>query len=265
MPHNILDTIVAHKRDEIQRRRERVPLEALQEMLSVPQSPVRNFRAALTGSNLAIIAEIKKASPSAGILKEDFDHVAIAKEYTRAKVDAISVLTDTRFFMGSCVYIQEVRAVAPVPVLRKDFILDTYQIYESRAYGADAVLLLSTLLSEAEVRTFRERAEALGMQALVECHTEAEIERALSSGATILGINNRDLKSFTIDIGTSIKLRPRIPTDHTVVSESGILEAADTHRIRAAGIDAILVGTSIMTATNMVAKIAELRAGTNGT
>ena len=259
MQHNLLDTIVFHKREELKKRKTELPLEHLQTQLSSSSSPSRDLRAAITKNNdLTIIAEIKRASPSAGIIKPNFNHVTIAQEYLHAGVEAISVLTDSHFFMGQLSFINEVKQVVGVPILRKDFIIDSYQVYESKRYGADAILLLAKILDDQKLQEYRELAQELDMQSLVECCNEREIQQALSSGAQIIGINNRNLETFDINLSTFAHLRALIPPELTVVSESGICTAQDALQMKQMGADAILVGTSIMAADDVQAKIREL-------
>ncbi len=260
MDSSLLDTIISHKREELENRKRAQPLPHLQEQLATDTAPTRNLKRAITSDqNLAIIAEIKRTSPSSGIIKPDFNHIYIAQEYARAKVNAISILTDQHFFMGKLSFINDVKQVAESPILQKDFVIDSYQIYESRLYGADAILLLAGILDSEQLAEYRELAEGLGLQCLVECHNEQHIDQALNSGATIIGINNRDLDTFGIDLSAFAHLRSLIPPGHTVISESGISSADDARQMKRAGADAILVGTSIMAADDIGAKINELR------
>ena len=260
MDSSLLDTIISHKKEELENRKRALPLSQIQEQLAAHSTPTRDLKASLTSNrNLAIIAEIKRTSPSSGIIKPDFNHVYIAQEYARANVEAISILTDLHFFMGQLSFINEVKEVADSPILQKDFIIDSYQIYESRLYGADAILLLAGVLGTEQLTEYQELAEELGIQCLVECHNEQEISQALSSGATIIGVNNRDLSTFDVDLNTFAHLRSQIPQDRLVISESGIFTAEEARQMKRAGADAILVGTSIMAADDIGAKIKELR------
>lgn len=258
----ILDEIVAAKRKEIERRRARISLNDFR-LRAEHAPPARDFAAALRGgATVALVAEIKPASPSRGDLRADADPVKIARVYAKHGAAAISVLTDRAFFKGDPNNLKAARVGADLPLLRKDFCLDEYQIYESRALQADALLLIVRLLDDAQLRAFRERAQALGMGALVEIHDELEIERALGSGATLLGINNRNLANFTVDLATTERLAPRIraarQSDVVIVSESGIFTRADVERTRDAGADAVLVGEALMRAKDMDGKVQEL-------
>lgn len=198
---------------------------------------------------VAIIAEVKKASPSAGVLCADFHPADIARDYAAGGAAAISVLTDAEFFQGSLAALREVVAAAPTPALRKEFIIDERQIHEARAAGADAILLIAALLDEATLRLFRREAEALGMEALVEIHDAEEMERAVASGATLIGINNRNLRDFRIDMALTLRLAPQLPAGTTIVCESGVETPDDLRRVRGV-VDAALIGTSLMKATD---------------
>ena len=254
----ILADIVGHKKRELKRRKEAVPLAAVKESIDPLQSP-RAFGKALTQSaDLALIAEIKKASPSGGRIRKDVDPVEIGRLYEDAGAAAVSVLTDERFFHGSLASVKQVKDAVSIPVLRKDFIIDPYQIYESRAFGADAVLLIVAVLSDDELRAFLSLCRELGLEALVEAHTELERDKALEAGADIIGINNRDLTTFAVDLSTTTRLASGMPEGMTCVSESGIKTRDDVERLREAGIDAVLVGTALMAAKDIGAKIKEL-------
>jgi indole-3-glycerol phosphate synthase len=238
----ILDTIAARKREEIAvlKRGGIRPPEAV-------QPPPRGFkRALLAAPGVAVIAEAKKASPSKGVIRPDFDPRAIALSYQQGGAHAMSVLTDVDFFQGSIDYIPLVRSAVDLPVLRKDFILDPIQIEEAAAYGADAILLIAALLDEAELRDLRQQTEERGMDVLTEVHDEAELDKTLAAGATLIGINNRNLKDFSMDLETTFRLKKLIPADISVVSESGISSRADMLRLKEAGITAALIGESLM-------------------
>jgi indole-3-glycerol phosphate synthase len=254
----ILDDIVSHKKQELERRKEVMPLAALKEGRVLIEKP-RPFREALTQStDVAPIAEIKEASPSAGMIRKDVDPVEIGRLYEGFGAAAISVLTDERFFHGSLASMKQVKEAVSIPVLRKDFIIDAYQIYESRALGADAVLLIAAILSNDKLRAFLSLSAELGLEALVEVHTESERDRALAAGAEVIGINNRDLTTFAVDLSTTIRLVSGVPEGITCVSESGIKTRDDVARLREAGVDALLVGTALMAAKDIGAKIKEL-------
>jgi indole-3-glycerol phosphate synthase len=255
----ILDMIVASKRYEIEENRARAPARELERRLD-QAPPVRDFRAALeTPGTVQVIAEVKKASPSAGVLRADFDPVAIARTYVRHGAAALSVLTDAPFFQGRLSYLTKVRAEVDRPLLRKDFILDAYQLLEARAAGADAVLLIAEILSDADMAGLLKAARELGMQALVEFHDTKNLGRALDSGAGLIGINNRNLRTFETRLEHSLELAGRCPADRCLVSESGIHCREDVLRLGEAGFRAVLVGETLMRAPDMGAKLNELR------
>src|SRR5262249_53099289 len=256
---NILDRIVAYKRQEIATTRNRMPDAELEKRLAAAP-PARDFRAALErGPGMAIIAEVKKASPSAGLLRADFDPVAIARVYEQNGAASISVLTDEPSFQGHLDYLKSIRAVVSRPLLRKDFILDRYQLLEARLVGADAVLLIAEILDEAALpRLLREAAE-LGMQALVELYDRANLPRVLDSGARLIGINNRDLHNFQTRLEHTLDLIADLPSEVCLVSESGIRTGGDIERLQAAGVHAVLIGETFMRSPDIGAKLRELR------
>jgi indole-3-glycerol phosphate synthase len=238
----ILDTIVARKREEVALLKRDGLQGPGQEV-----DPPRGFCRALTEfPGVAVIAEAKKASPSKGVIRPDFDPVAIAKAYQAGGAQAMSVLTDVDFFQGSITYIPLVRAAVALPVLRKDFIIDPLQIKEAALYGADAILLIAAILDASRLQAYREEAEAVGMDVLVEVHDEPELESALAAGSRLIGINNRNLNDFSVDLNTTFRLQKLIPSGIPVVSESGIATRADMQRLREAGITAALIGESLM-------------------
>tara|TARA_R100000789_G_scaffold100587_1_gene111878 strand:- start:17905 stop:18699 length:795 start_codon:yes stop_codon:yes gene_type:complete len=243
---NILDEIVAHKRGEIAAAKEKLPFEEL--VKQIPQAPpVRDFVTALRLSHpLGVIAEVKKASPSAGIIRDDFHPVEIAKTYAAHGAACISVLTDENFFQGHLDYLKAIRAAVDLPLLRKDFILDRYQIAEARAAGADCVLLIAECLEEAELRDLYQYTRELKMQALVELYDETNLERVLKLNPHIIGVNNRDLRTFETDLAHSIQIRKQVRDTILFVSESGIRSREDSERLIQSGINAILVGESLM-------------------
>ena len=254
----ILDTIVAHKREELRRDRERAPLQTLKSQIP-DLSPTRDFGATLAVPGAVhLIAEVKRKSPSKGIIREDFDPLEIAKTYAQNGASAISVLTDHRFFGGDLTYLSTICNAVDLPLLRKDFTIDEYHIYQARAAGADAILLIVAILSPEQLQGFIEIARRLHLAALVEVHTQAELEIALDVGAEIIGINNRDLKTFHTDIATSFHLRKSIPEDKIVVSESGIYTRKDVVKLGEAGMNAILVGESLMRSADIGGKVREL-------
>ena len=254
----ILDTIVAHKRIELEDDKRRMPLDTLKRKVrDLPAT--RDFRAALSARNcIHLVAEVKKKSPSKGIIREDFNPVGIARTYAENGASAISVLTDREFFAGELAYLSAIREAVTLPLLRKDFTIDPYHIYQARHAGADAILLIVSILTLAQLREFTEMARSLGLACLVEVHTEAELDLALTAGAEIVGINNRDLKTFHTDIATTFSLKTSIPSDKIVVSESGINTHSDVMKLQAAEINAILVGESLMRSPNIGAKVKEL-------
>jgi indole-3-glycerol phosphate synthase len=243
---SILDEIVASKRLEVATARRRMPLDEIEaRAASAPMA--RDFRAALEGPGpIQLIAEVKKASPSARVIRADFDPVAIARAYQEHGAACLSILTDAPYFQGHLSYLARVRASVAIPLLRKDFLIDEYQVVEARLAGADAILLIAEVLDDEALASLRERAAGLGMAALVEFHDPANLPRVLDSGADLVGINNRDLKSFETRLDHTLRLRDRIPPGVVLVSESGIRTRADVERLEAAGVSAILVGESLM-------------------
>jgi indole-3-glycerol phosphate synthase len=255
----ILDDIRDHKERELADRKGRRPLSDLVAACeSAP--PARGFGEALRRPGLQLIAEVKRRSPAKGDLAPDADAPRLAETYLSGGAAAVSVLTDEHFFSGADADLQAVRARVDGPLLRKDFVISTYQIYEACLLGADAVLLIVSMLTDEQLRTFLDTADALGMDALVETHTEDEVRRAVGLNAQIIGINNRDLSTFTVDLGTTERLRHLVPDPIVVVSESGISRREDVARVQAAGAKAILVGEALVTAPDARARIAELLA-----
>lgn len=238
---DILARIVDHKRAELARRDPNIESAASESIASR-----RDFERALTSRPAAIIAEIKKASPSKGVLAENFDPASIARAYESGGAAALSVLTDEKYFQGSFADLESARAASGIPVLRKDFTIDRYHVLEAAAHGADAILLIAAILSEREMRDFRELAEHYGMAALVEVHDEEELKTAIASGARVIGVNNRNLHTFDVDVDVSLRLVEKIPSGIIKVAESGIHTAADVARLRSAGYQAFLVGEHLM-------------------
>lgn len=256
----LLDQIVAAKREELERTRQLVPLSEL-EALAAGNQPPLDFASALRGNGVRLIAEVKRASPSKGPLRPDLDAVQLALAYARSGAAAISVLTEERHFQGKLPDLLSIsRALQGhgVPLLRKDFIFDAYQVYESRAFGADALLLIVAILSRDLLRELLGLSHDLAMQCLVEVHNESEVETAVSSGANIIGVNNRDLKTFAVDLATTGRLRPLVPSGRIVVSESGIRTRADVTMLGQWGVDAMLVGEALVTAGDVAGAIKEL-------
>lgn len=239
----ILDDIVAHKRMQIEKEKE---IKSIKEYsINSQHMPIRDFKKVLSKENISIISEIKKASPSKGIIKEDFDPVKIAKVYDEINIDAVSVLTEKQFFKGNDEYIEMVKKVNSKPILRKDFIIDEYQIFQAKAIGADAVLLIASIL-ENNIKKFYNLAKETGLQCLTEVHNERELDTALCAGCDIIGINNRDLRDFTVNLKTTEKLIKYIPKDTIVVSESGIKTPEDIKYLRSLGVNAVLIGETFM-------------------
>jgi indole-3-glycerol phosphate synthase len=253
----ILQKIVENKREEVARQKEILPLGELRQMLS-DRPPTCDFAGAIRSRGCAVIAEVKRSSPSKGRIREDFNPVEIAGIYEDNGASAISILTERKFFEGNAAYLPQIRKAVGLPLLRKDFIIDTYQINETRVLGADALLLIARLLEAGELRDFIGLASELGLAALVEVHNEADVEKAVSSGTRIVGINNRDLATFRTDLDVSIRLARRIPKGITVVSESGINCRGDVERLMSAGIHAVLVGESLMREKDIGKKLREL-------
>ena len=259
---SILDEIVAHKRTELEAFPEMtVTLQTLRVQMA-ERGGVRDFAGALArprAGDVGLIAEVKKASPSAGVIREDFDPVAIAREYEAAGASCLSVLTDEKFFQGSLEFLKQIRAAVDLPLLRKDFIIDERQIAEAIDWGADAVLLIAAILDDAQLGHFHALATAAGLAALVEVHDEDELDRALALKAPLIGVNNRNLKTFEVDLATTEELAARMDLRHTLlVSESGIHSRADVERLTACGARAVLVGESLMREDNIGAKVREL-------
>jgi indole-3-glycerol phosphate synthase len=255
---SVLDEILAHKRQEVAALRRTMPLDRVI-TAATAAPPARDFAQAIAGPPVRFIAEIKRASPARGAIRQDADPAGVARVYEAGGAAGISVLTDARYFNGSADDLRAVRAAVGLPVLRKDFIVDAYQVYEARALGADAVLLIAGTLLLAELAALVRLTAELGMTAVFEGHAEADIDQAVACGARVIGINNRDLKTLAVDLATTARLRPRIPPGIVVVSESGIETAADVRRVGAAGIDAILVGTALMAGPDPAARLRELR------
>jgi len=242
---DILARIVAKKRQELQRP---LPIEAWERQAEANRAGKRDFHAALAARTPAIIAEIKKASPSKGVLSHDFDPPRIARTYQQGGASALSVLTDGPFFQGSLEDMQAARASVKIPVIRKDFTIDSSHVLEAAAHGADAILLIAAILSEREIRDFAESAAGFGMASLVEVHNRAELDKAVAAGARIIGVNNRDLTTFEVTLETSLRLAEQIPAEALRVSESGIHNASHVATLRAAGFTAFLVGEHLMKA-----------------
>jgi indole-3-glycerol phosphate synthase len=257
-PDNVLARIVAHKQTEVAAAKAACPVEELQNRLAAAP-PVRDFVAALRAApGIGLIAEVKKASPSAGIIREDFDPVQIACAYEVAGASCLSVLTDEKFFQGHLDFLRAVRQAVGIPVLRKDFLIDPYQVLEARVAGADAVLLIAECLEDRQLRTLYEATISLGMTALIEIYEPANLDRILPLNPPLIGVNNRDLRSFVTDLDQTLRIQPRVPAGTLLVSESGIKSRADVDRLRSHGVGAILVGETLMRSADIGAAVREL-------
>ena len=252
-----LATIVRHVREQVERRRRQLPVAALRER-PLFHAPERSLARAVSGERRRIIAEVKKASPSKGIIRADFDAVAIAREYSSHGASAISVLTEEHFFQGSLDYLAQIRAAVDQPLLRKDFIIDPYQLFEAKSYGADAILLIAALLDTGVLRDLAGQAAELSLDVLVEVHNEIELQAALKSGAQLLGINNRDLRTFEVSLATTQSLAPLIPPGMPAVCESGIDSLEQIRCVEQWGIHVFLIGESLMRAPQPGEKLSEL-------
>lgn len=261
----ILDDIVMATKIRIEAQKKEIPIEELKKSIYLSNKEAFAFEKALASKSankehsMAFICEVKKASPSKGIISEDFPYLSIAKEYEDAEAAAISVLTEEDFFLGSPKYLKEISENVKIPTLRKDFIIDEYQIYQSKILGADAILLICSLLSLDILRDFLNICNSLGLSALVEAHTEFEIRRALAAGARIIGVNNRNLYTFQVDIQNSIRLRSLVPDDIIFVAESGIHTAEDVKALYEAGVDGVLIGETLMKCKDKGKLIKELK------
>ena len=260
----ILDDILAHKRQEVAAQKQRVDMDTLVANISASNDVPRGFMKALQArvaiGGTAVIAEVKKASPSMGVIRASFDPVAIAESYAAASATCLSVLTDEKYFQGSGRYLRLIRAAVGLPLLRKDFIVDEYQIVEARALGADAILLIVAALSDDELAAFTRLAHDLGLDVLVEVHDEAECERALKLPLRVIGVNNRNLHDFSVSLDTTRRIKAIVPPDYLVVSESGIHTRADIDALQADGVSAFLVGGALMQADDPGAALAALLA-----
>jgi len=263
----ILNKIVEYKRQEValaKRRRSLASLkEGISELEDQPRGFLRALRATADSGWTAVIAEVKKGSPSKGVIRENFDPLGIAETYQDNGAACLSVLTDEHFFMGHLLYLGKIREVVNLPLLRKDFICDPYQIYEARVAGADAILLIAAMLDADQLAEYNALSAELHLDVLLEVHDEVEVERALATGCKLIGINNRNLKTFVTDLATTERLLPLIPTDHFVVTESGLTCRADVLRLQRAGARGFLVGESLMREDDIGAKLRELQGATD--
>lgn len=255
----ILDQLVDHAYKRTRQAKQKVTLKEIrQQALMLPKGDF-SFEKALKTSELAFICECKKASPSKGTISFDFPYLEIAKKYEAAGVSCISVLTEPKWFLGSNEYLKEISKAVSLPCLRKDFIIDEYMIYEAKILGASAILLICSILSEQQIKKYIGICNQLGMSALVEVHNEAQIQMALNCNARIIGVNNRNLKDFTVDLNNSIKLRKLVPDDILFVAESGIATVEDIEKLQKVGVDAVLIGETLMKAENIKMSLAKLK------
>lgn len=258
----MLDEIVLKTKERLEEAKKNKSFDDLkEEVASLEINLDFPFEKALASEGLSIIAEVKKASPSKGLIAEEFDYLDIAKEYESAGVSAISVLTESYFFKGSNDYLKEIACEVNVPILRKDFTIDSYMIYEAKVIGASAVLLIVSILSDDELKSYLEIADSLGLSAIVETHDEEEIKRALDARARIIGVNNRDLRNFTVNINNSIELCRLVPSDVLFISESGIKTKEDTLKLIENDVDAVLIGETLMKSDDKKSLIREFKHG----
>lgn len=255
----ILDKLADHARERVEAAKLRISAGDIKERALALPAGSFEFEKALKKDDIAFICECKKASPSKGIIAEDFPYLNIAKEYEAAGADCISVLTEPKWFLGSDAYLKEIAANVSIPCIRKDFTVDEYMIYEAKLLGAKAVLLICSILTQQQISEYIAVCDSLGLSALVEAHDEAEIAMAITSGARIIGVNNRNLKDFSVDTGNSRRMRELVPENIIFVSESGVSSASDIEALRQAGADAVLIGETLMKAPDKLSKLSELR------
>ncbi|MDE6034655.1 MAG: indole-3-glycerol phosphate synthase TrpC [Ruminococcus sp.] len=255
----ILDKLANHARERVELARQRVSAGDMKSMAFAVPSGNFEFEKALSGDDISFICECKKASPSKGVIAEDFPYLQIAKDYEKAGADCISVLTEPKWFLGSDRYLKEIAKNVSIPCIRKDFTVDEYMIYEAKISGAKAVLLICSILTGEQIKEYIKICDKLGISALVEAHDESEIKTAVQSGARIIGVNNRNLKDFSVDTGNSRRMRELVPADIIFVSESGVKTPEDIKLLREAGADAVLIGETLMRAEDKTAKLAELK------
>lgn len=255
----ILDRLAEYARERTEKAKAKISIDEIkQKALALPKGDF-SFENALRKDGISFICECKKASPSKGLIAPDFPYLQIAKEYEAAGADCISVLTEPKWFLGSDDYLKEIASAVSIPCLRKDFTVDEYMIYEAKLLGASAVLLICSILSEEQIKAYIKICDELGLSALVEAHDENEVQTAINAGARIIGVNNRNLKDFSVDTNNSRRLREMIPENILFVSESGISCAEDVQKLRSIGADAVLIGETLMRASDKKAKLSELR------
>lgn len=258
----ILEELAALTRERVAEEKKKIPAEEMRRMAeTMPVTGAFSFETALRTSGLSFICEVKKASPSKGVIAPDFPYLQIAREYEQAGASAISVLTEPYRFLGSSRYLQEIAQRVNIPVLRKDFTVDSYMIDQAKVLGASAVLLICAILDDGAIREYMAQARELGLSALVEAHDAEEVERALAAGASIIGVNNRDLRTFQVDVNNSVRLRAMVPPEIVFVSESGIRGPEDTKILYENGTDAVLIGETLMRSADKKAALDQLRQG----
>lgn len=255
----ILDEIIEKRKIQLENEKAKISSDEMQRLALKTSFQTKDFKKALSDDNLSVICEVKKASPSKGLIRPDFHPLKIAKEYESAGANAISCLTEEYYFKGSSDYLKEIADNVNIPILRKDFIIDEYQIYEARVIGASAILLIAAVLDEETLLRFYKLASSLSLQSLVEVHNESELQKALKIDAEIIGINNRNLKTFEVDLNTTGKLTSLIPDDKLIVSESGIKDNADMKAVHGLGASAVLIGETLMRSDNIDKTLKELR------
>ena len=255
----ILDDIVEKRKEQLQREKDNIEQQDMKEMALNSKNKNHGFKEALKKSGLSVISEVKKASPSKGVIAEDFRPVETAIAYEDAGAAAISCLTEEHYFKGGSKYFADIRAKVDIPMLRKDFIFDEYQIYEAKVLGADAILLIAAILSEEKIKEFYDLAKSLEIDCLVEVHNEKELKKVVACGCDIIGINNRNLKTFDVDLNTTSKLAPLIPYEAVLVSESGMKDENDMKNVKEQGADAVLIGETFMRSDNIKETMKQLR------
>lgn len=255
----ILDKLAEHARERVETAKQKISADEIKSMAFSMPTGEFEFEKALSKDGMSFICECKKASPSKGVIAEDFPYLQIAKDYEKAGADCISVLTEPKWFLGHDEYLKEITQNVSIPCIRKDFTVDEYMIYEAKILGAKAVLLICSILTGEQIKEYIKICDKLGISALVETHDENEIKTAVNSGARIIGVNNRNLKDFTVDTGNSRRMRELVPADIIFVSESGVKTSEDIKLLRESGADAVLIGETLMRADDKTAKLAELR------
>lgn len=254
----ILDDIAVYRKRQLEREKSAVPFEEMKKAAEKISAPCKDFAGALKADGISVIAEVKKASPSKGVIQPDFEPAATALQYEKAGARAVSCLTEEHYFQGSSKYLQMIRENISLPILRKDFIIDPYQIYEAKCIGADAVLLIAAMLDTDTMKEYRKIAEALDLDVLAESHNEEELDSVLEAGCEIIGINNRNLKTFEVTLETTVRLAEKVPKGYTIVSESGIRDNADIKLLRSCGAEAVLIGETLMRSGDIAKSMREL-------